>query len=514
MNLRLILDHFGISYKAVADALNVHATQVSRWASGDRQLRVSAQAMEPLADFILSRDLVPEDLAWMRKAFARDGFDTEFTSMQHVKRCLILWLACDGRDIKRIFWSQHDASGKTMADGRAQTENDDAYLYSIGPAGRIYEQDYTTKAGVVDIALRMRCVLDTLEPGTVVDICLSSESMSAVVHKAFVEAVTTAAARDIRFRLLLSVSSNSSALSRILTTYMQIIVTSNMQVSVIHGVMQPMLNQMLVLVPRTCAAILSEVPDSHAPLAGLFITEETFLKDFEKHFEHIVRFAQPIFTSFTDKFSQHIIEVFYQEFVEAGNLDILKDSINPLYMSEEGYNAVLRTRGHKGEALQWRSEQFHRFKTGMDKNLSSGTVFREMIPMKRLKQIVADRCARMPGVYFMENGIVFLDRDGCIDLLRGYIDYMETTPTFNLMIVNEIAVLNEHSCWHMKQNQHISINTWERDEPSMIYSDQLIMTHEFQTQFNELWMQEGYSVGARQRTIRTLQTLVEALERD
>ena len=115
-NLRLILDHFGISYKAVADALNVHATQVSRWASGDRQLRVSAQAMEPLADFILSRDLVPEDLAWMRKAFARDGFDTEFTSMPHVKRCLILWLACDGRDIKRIFWSQHDASGKTMAE--------------------------------------------------------------------------------------------------------------------------------------------------------------------------------------------------------------------------------------------------------------------------------------------------------------------------------------------------------------------------------------------------------------
>jgi len=43
------------------------------------------------------------------------------------------------------------------------------------------------------------------------------------------------------------------------------------------------------------------------------------------------------------------------------------------------------------------------------------------------------------------------------------------------------------------------------------YSNQLMLTHEFQMLFNDLWNKENYSEGCRRKTIRILQEISEQL---
>jgi hypothetical protein len=46
----------------------------------------------------------------------------------------------------------------------------------------------------------------------------------------------------------------------------------------------------------------------------------------------------------------------------------------------------------------------------------------------------------------------------------------------------------------------------------MLYSDQLMLTHEFQKAFDRIWNKENYSEGQREKTLRTLRELAAKLK--
>ncbi len=316
-HLKYVTEYFGIQNKTLADALNVDQSLVSRWMTGKRQLKASSEYMEPLADFILSLQLDARDIDWLKKNFERDGLFTDFTSMIDVKRGLIFWLADDGAELIRNL-------GQWGREGLAPTEK---------PARRIYDSDYSVKAGMLDIAMRLSGLLMAVEKGSTLDIYLSNENISAIVDDSIVSLLIEAIAeRGIHVRLLLSITSNTHALSKIITAYMQPIVTASMQFSVVHGMMQSMVNQMILLLPDSCAVVLTELPESFAPAVALFIMEGNFLKDLRHSFDRSLCYAQSIVVSYNDNFSRNILEIFYLEFAEPGDLDIIKDSINPMYM--------------------------------------------------------------------------------------------------------------------------------------------------------------------------------------
>lgn len=507
-NLKAVMKHFDIQNRALAKALNVDPAQISRWRNGKRELKVASEMMWPLADYILSRALASRDIDWLKKAFAEDGFGTDLETISQLKRTLILWLASDGEEFKHHFWEYtQDNDGNQTSD----TDHDE-YQHDIGSAGRIYSSDYSVVAGCLDITLRLEKIFSALEAGSNVDICFSSENNTVITNEAVVHTIFAAIAEhNIHVRCLLSISINSAALSRIINTYMQPIITAGMEVAVIHGIIQPMFSQMSVIVQGVCIAIISEVRDSCAPPAALFITEENFVKSAFAGFDSTFHYAQPIATAYSDSYAKNILDVFYQEFAEPGNLDVLKDSINMMYMSQAAFKAFLKVRGRDGDALFRRCNEFKRFKSGMDENLRNGTVFREIISRKRLEHIAIEKCCRMPGVYFLEKGTVELDSAGCIAILEGYIDYLKSFSNFNLMITDDTTAINTDCCWHLKQNRHVTVNVWEKREPTLIYSDQLILTHEFQTHFNNLWMRGSYSLGVRDKTIETLEYILAKL---
>lgn len=498
-NLRAALEHFEIQNKALAKALNIDPAQVSRWITGNRPLKVSAGVMEPLVDYILSRTLTPKDIAWLKKAFTKDGYDADFETVSRLKRTLILWLATDGEEYKRSFLSHPNSLSEKIAE-----MDYGEYPYSIGPVGRIYPNDYSVKVGTTDIALRFEKVLSTLEPGSAIDIYLSGETIASVIDEAIANAFILASSKNgIYIRCLISVSSNSFIISRILNTYLQPITNAGMEVRVTQGVMQPVIGQMTVIIPNICAAIISELHDSSAPIVSLFVTEEIYVKDSKNSFERVFQYAQPIVVSLNDNV-KNMSDLFFREFAEPGDLDSIIDGLNPMYLSVEAYQAILHTRGCKGDAITRRCSDFMRIKAGMRDNLQKGAVFREIVPLNRLARIAQDKVFRISGSYFYEKSVIDLDAGACSDLLEAYIHYLNTFPNFHLMVADEINGMNEDCSWHIKQNRHTSFYIWKKEKLTLIYSDQLILTHEVQQFFHDIWVREKYSPGVRAKTIEML----------
>jgi hypothetical protein len=162
--------------------------------------------------------------------------------------------------------------------------------------------------------------------------------------------------------------------------------------------------------------------------------------------------------------------------------------------------------------FSWRRGEFARFKSGMDETLAGGSVFREILPLSRLRQIAADGWCRLPGLYFMTKGFVRLDAEGCLDLLRGYLAYLDTVPNFHMMIVDDAALLHSENCWQLKKNHHLAINYWGAREPVMIHSDQLMLLREFQSSFDQLWAQGEMALKNRAGVAAILKDIIKKLE--
>jgi len=318
---------------------------------------------------------------------------------------------------------------------------------------------------------------------------------------------------DLRIRMTVCVSGDTRAMSALIDAYMPALVSGHVQLSVVHGMTQTVTNQMHLIAPGATAMLVTETPGAAAPPVSVIVSEPFFVEEVEKSFEQASRYAQPILNIYGDDFSRNVLEIIYWEFCTPGALDVVKDSINPMYMAEEAYDRVLRTHGHSEEEYAWRSAEFTRFKSGMDEALKGGSVFREILSLSRLKQIVKDGFCRMPGLYFMKKGFVHLDAQGCAAVLNGYIRYLETVPNFHLLVLDDITMLHADNCWQLKQNHHLAINHWSGPEPVMIHSDQLILLREFQAHFDSLWAQGAGGVGNRANVISILRDVLNKIRK-
>ena len=195
------------------------------------------------------------------------------------------------------------------------------------------------------------------------------------------------------------------------------------------------------------------------------------------------------------------------EYCTPGALDVVKDSINPLFMSAAHFDRFIQTRGHSNEEFSWRSAEFARLKAGMDSNLKNGVIFREIISLSRLNDIVLHGRCRMAGLYFAERGYIDLDAQGCVDILEGYLDYLANEPNFSLLILDNLTALHGNNCWHIKRSGHVTINNWQGREPVMVYSDQIMLLREFQERFDQLWEQGAGAVGSRANVISILKNV-------
>jgi hypothetical protein len=414
------------------------------------------------------------------------------------KQNLIMWLASDGENLRRNLGSSPPTTSKNLAPKKIQTI--------------VRSDNSAVKLGCLDMALELEPILDGLPNKSAVNIFLSSDQITTMVNEDIVALMLRMIVKnELKTRLVVCVSGDTQAMSALIDNYMGVLVSGHIRLSVVHGLTQTVTNQMHLIIPGTAAMLVTETPGITAPPVAVIVREPSFLADIQKSFDQTARYAQPVLNIFGDDFSRNILEILYQEFCTPGALDVVKDNINPMYMTEDAYNRVLHAQGHNEAEYAWRSGEFTRFKSGMDETLRGGSVFREILSLTRLNQIAQDGFCRMPGLYFMNKGFVLLDAQGCIDILNGYVRYLETVPNFHLLILDDIATLHSDNCWQLKQNHHLAINHWSGAEPVMIHSDQLILLREFQAHFDRLWAQGAGGIGNRSGVLAIIQDVLRRL---
>lgn len=496
-NLRSVMERFHIGNNELAKALGVDPSLVSRWLSGERKLKASSTTMEAMAEYLLTKCRNMDDFHWMQENFKRAALPADLTSVGFAQRNLILWLASDGDDLRRNIGTpaQPQRMGKSAA---SAGDNRDG---SVGPAG-----------GPLLLTAELGKMLECLPDGAPVDIFLSSDEAALITDGDVARLLNRAAGCGRCIRLLVRISGNTEAMSRLIHCYLPLLVSAKIRIYTIHGMTQAVASQTHIILPGLAAMLITEIPKGASAPVGMIVRDGLFVKELAANFERIFRYAQKALNVYDDNYSRNILELLYFEFATPGNLDVVKDSINPLYMSGMAYERVLRAQGQGREELAWRSAEFRRFKDGMDQVLAGGALFREILPMTRLNRIAECGCCRMPGLYFMKMGCVDLDSQGCADILEGYLDYLARVPAFQMMIIEDVGPLHADSCWHIKQHSSVAINTWNGEEPVMIHSDQPWLVREFQEQFGHIWSQQNGMASNRAHVSAILRDVLARLK--
>lgn len=501
-HFRRILDYLGMTNLSLAKALNMDPSIISRYLSGQRRLLASSPQLEAVADFILSHSQRIQDMEWLKEQFALDGLPTDISTVYRFKQNLIIWLATDGDKLRKNLGASlpGDIAGSSSPEVRLARP-------------QVLEADRDIKVGCLEIVLALRPALSALPDRATVDIFLSSDQIATIVNPDLAALLMEMVAhRDLSLRIVVCVSSNTQAMSRLLDTYMPALVTGHIILSVVHGMTQTVNNTMQLIIPNSYVLLVTETAGNAPPIA-MEIRSVDFVAETEASFDIAARYAQPVLNLYGDDFSRNILEILYMEFCTPGALDIVKDSINPLYMPAAAYNRFLAARRHSPEEYAWRSAEFARFKSNMDQVLAGGSCYREILSLNRLNDIAQRGVCRLPGLYFMERGYLDLDTEGCLAILNGYAEYLENTPNFQLLILDDLTILHQNNCWHLKQNQSLAINYWSGREPMMVHSNQLMLLREFQTHFDRLWAQGKGAIGSRAHMISILRDVVSRLEK-
>ncbi|MCL1791898.1 MAG: helix-turn-helix domain-containing protein [Peptococcaceae bacterium] len=489
-NLKRLLEHMDISNAALARSINVDASLISRWMSGQRQLKLASEINDKLAAYLMNKLVKTNSTNWFKRQIELDGFVCDCDVPDHLHKQLRFWLSSDG-----------DTVGQAM-DLLAKADR-------INPS---LERDRVI-TGLPEITAFLDKALESLADSSSMDIHLSNEvtnllgyqPISQLLHNSMLN-------KNMTIRLIISMSSDIKAVSQLICQYMQPIIAGLLSVSVLHGAVPGITNQTTFIVQKEMALIVFETLRNMAPPIGTLTYDADFIKESQKSFEHAHKSSQPLLQRYNDNAARGVIDIFYDELSLPGGLDVIKDSINPIYMAAEAHGAFVKTLGYKGEQLRWRREQMALYKKGMHDNLDNGTVFREMISLKRLNQIVEDGVCKMPALYFFGVGIAYLGAEGCLSILEGYRDYLNKYPNFHLIILDEIPELSERSCWHIKQNSHWMLNGWSNDEHIILYTVQLMLTHEFQSLYNGIWSHANYSEGRRTQTLSILEDSITRMK--
>ena len=493
-NLNKLMEQLDIQNAMLARALNVDPSLVSRWRKegcGKRNASVHAIAIER---FILNRSMTAENRAWLSAQIGKPVF----SGMPYGG--IANWLYPDA--VYQTTENEYeDFPNLLLANSfRASVNRQSTYPTH----DRV--MNLSACDGTDEIAELLNQELAMLEAETDIDIYLNSESSGVAVDKRMLSVLLSAVEeKKININMLVESANNSSMASRLISAYMPMLVQGKLKLSVIQGTPQTFTITMNIVIPNRTAVIITESVQHRHSAVGTVIRDLAIVHDMTDSFENSKRAARPMMIAYDDSFARNIIEAFFEEYGVPGSLDVIKSGLNPLYMTVEDYGRVLREFNHPEDQYQWRYDEFARFKEAMDDVLNNSR-FREVLSLSKLREIVDTGCCRMPSMYFFDAGIWYLDAQDCVNLLDGYIHYLETNPNFNVVLLEDEQLFMPNSCWHIKNNKHIMIHSWNIDNPVMVYSDQLMLIDEFQRHFDSLWSQTDI-YGSKRHVIGELTAL-------
>ena len=499
---------------SLAKAIDVDSSLISRWRTGKRSIAGNPEYAALIARYLVPRIAGKTDRAWLKRQISGDlgtpdmDLDTDLVSYaaRWLYPCRIRLLEDPQQEDPAVLLVSSFAEAVAAGSG--------AKREGTGAQTRTGLDEVVAAFGEARVEELLRTCLNQAGSDDEVFVYLSSESIRSIRRAGIVSAIQTAFAEK-RFRVCMLVQSanNTAASSELVATYMSLLVTGRLQLLVTQGVPQSIFGTWGVLVPGRAALTVNETLSGDSPPIATLVTNERHLTDIRQSFERSKRFAHPLMSMMDDQFARNIVEIFFQEYGVPGNLDVIKNGLNPLFFAPEDYDEVLRGYGLPEDEFAWRQQEFLRFKQAMAKVMRD-SVFREVLSLTRLREIVRTGICRMPGIYFFNTGIHEIGPQNCAALLEGYIRTLESEPNFFVILLDDERLFLPNSCWHIKLNKHVMIHTWNSDDPTLIYSDQLLLIDVFQKHFIALWDQLTQIGSENLKTIEQLKALVAECRRN
>lgn len=499
-NLKVLMAQLHITSIQLAHAINVDPSLVSRWRKAGCGERKMTQHALAIGKYISERHLSAENAAWLAARLGADGAGLESNACR----------------IARWLYPDADFSSEARADTIAfpnilmlQSFREAVLDQQEPPVLPVRQRSDSLDVcqGADDIAQLIAQELGGTANGTEISIFLSSESSSIAVNPQIVEAIHSGVVeRQLKVRMLVQSSNNSAMSSRLVSVYIPMLVLGSLELSVVQGTPQTFTATMNVIIPFRSAIVITEAAEKRSSAVAVIMRDQEILEDMRANFQGSLRYARPMVSAYDDNFARTIIETFFEEYGVPGSLDVIKSGLNPMYMSIRQYGKVLEKFGHTGEQYRWRYQEFTRFKQAMDAVLKNSR-FREVLSLTMLHQIAKTGHCRMPSMYFMEAGVWNLDAEDCLDILDGYIHYLRSVPSFQVVLLEDEALFMPNSCWHIKNNKHVMIHSWNIDHPIMVYSDQLLLIDEFQRHFEHLWNKMNPTGASARVTIESLEEI-------
>ena len=496
-NLKALLLQYGIPNAQLAKAIGVDPSLVSRWRkTGCSNRNVNEYALA-VAGYIARRNHSAENAAWLQAQLC--AVPLPKTAPDAAR--LALWLYPEA-DVTALLSGEEQFSNLLVLSSFHQ-----AVQHTAPNAAQQPRQEVSAGIGADDSVAALRAELFAADGPQTILIYLSSEAAAIAVHRPFVSAIQEVAEQThCTVRMLVQSANNSAASGRLVSAYMRLLVSGSLQLCMVQGTPQTFTTTVNVLLPGRCALCITEATQKSSSPVLVTVRDPAVVDDMLDNFERSMRFARPMMAAYNDSFARTIIETFFEEYGVPGSLDVIKCGLNPMYMTVEQYGKVLRDFGHAGEQYAWRYTEFCRFKEAMDAVLADSR-FREVLSLAKLREIAQTGQCRMPSMYFMDSGVWVLDAADCAGVLDGYIRYLERVPNFHVILLEDEEQFMPNSCWHIKNNKHVMIHSWNVDEPVMIYSDQMMLIDEFQKHFEYLWGKINGNGSSKRAAIETLRGL-------
>lgn len=494
-NLNELMTQLKISGAQLARQLKHDATLISKWRkNGFGKCHASQHALD-VGKYVAGKHLSPENQSWLSARLRTAGVSGAITP-----ESVALYLYPEA-DIPRVTPEGPFASMEVVDSVRAIFVKPPA---TAAPSTRRADALYDVRAGLGEIASVVYEELSNVADGSEVDIFLSSESVSSAVDKGLLDSlIVLSRAKQLTLNVLVQSANNSAMLSRLVGAYIPLLVDGRLRLSLVQGTPQTFSASMNILAPDRAAIIVTEAVQKKSAAIATIVRDADMLSDMRENFVTTSQYSRPLMTAYDDNFGRNIIEAFFEEYGMPGSLDVIKSGLNPMFITPVQYNGIVAKFGYDKEQYEWRCREFFRFKEAMDGVLQSSR-FREVLSLTKLNEIAETGRCRMPAMYFMNAGIWYLDAADCLHVLDGYIRYLEQLPTFEVVLLEDERLFMENSCWHIKNNKHVIIHSWNTERPIMVYSDQLLLIDEFQKHFDHLWSSIDAGSISKRNTILTL----------
>lgn len=489
--LRELMTQFGISNRRLATEIHIDPAMISRWLKNGFGKRNVATNVLTVGEYIAGLRMSAADRSYL---CARLGIPADSTITGEM---IALWLAPEIENIlpppvntvalPTLVESFHHIIAQSIEETRGQS-------------------DHTALSGAEGPVRLLETELDQIGENAAPLLFLTSESMNTAIDADLIRCLTRISEKKkLKWKMLLQSGNSHEKLGNLVSAYLPMIVQGYMQLSIMHGIPATMAGEMKIILPRQSVVMVTEVMDSRHSVLSTVSSDISVVDGMTANFENSLQYARPMLTVYDDSFAKNIVETFFNEYGVTGHLDVIKCGMNPMYFSLEHYGEVLRKLWPQDDQFEWRYREFARFQDGFA-NMMSTSRNREVLSLPKLREITRTGQCRMPAMYFLSPGIYTMSPRECVNLFDGYIRWLESAPDFQVVLTEDAQIFMPDSCWHIKNNRHIMLHSWNIDDPLMVYSEEMLLIDEFQRHFDLLW--NKISIGNTKRsTIEQLKQL-------